>query len=191
MSLEPSGSVIKNPPAMQKMQETLVQSLGGEDPLEEEMATHSSILVWKFPWTEEPDGLQSMGPQRVRHDQALTYPKRSSLEVGEKGGLESQALETVAHSSGCDHCRKMWKTRKELGVDSHLGSTSNRFIWAESLTSVLIWKSWSEWPTSCFQRQQPSWLHPSCKGAVILQSLAPPPSQLDLLAGVTAALLAP
>ena len=58
MSLEPSGSVIKNPPAMQKMQETLVQSLGGEDPLEEEMATHSSILVWKFPWTEKPGWLE-------------------------------------------------------------------------------------------------------------------------------------
>ena len=45
-----------------------VQSLGGEDPLEEEMATHSSILTWTTPWTEDPDGLQSMGWQRVRHD---------------------------------------------------------------------------------------------------------------------------
>ena len=42
-----------------------VQSLGQEDPLEKEMATHSSILAWKIPWTEEPDGLQSMGLQRV------------------------------------------------------------------------------------------------------------------------------
>ena len=49
------------------MQETQVQSLGGEDPLEKEMATHSSILAWKIPWTEEPGGLQSMGSQRVRH----------------------------------------------------------------------------------------------------------------------------
>ena len=45
-----------------------VQSLGREDPLEEEMATHSSILDWKIPWIEEPGGLQSMGSQRVRHD---------------------------------------------------------------------------------------------------------------------------
>ena len=45
------------------MQETRVQSLGWEDPLEKEMATHSSILVWKIPWTEEPGGLQSMGSQ--------------------------------------------------------------------------------------------------------------------------------
>ena len=56
---------VKNPPAMQ---ETQVQSLGWEDPLEKEMATHSSILAWKFPWTDEPGGLQSTGLQRVGHD---------------------------------------------------------------------------------------------------------------------------
>ena len=48
--------------------ETCVQSLGWEDPLEKEMAIHSSILAWKIPWTEEPDRLQSMGSQRVGHD---------------------------------------------------------------------------------------------------------------------------
>ena len=50
------------------MQETQVRSLGQEDPLEKEMATHSSTLAWKIPWIEEPGGLQSMGSQRVRHD---------------------------------------------------------------------------------------------------------------------------
>ena len=50
------------------MQETRVRSLGWEDPLEEEMATHSSILAWKILWTEEPGGLQSMGSQRVGND---------------------------------------------------------------------------------------------------------------------------
>ena len=53
---------------MQETQETWVQSLGGEDPLKEEMAIHSSILFWRIPWTEEPGGLQSTGLQRVRHD---------------------------------------------------------------------------------------------------------------------------
>ena len=48
--------------------ETWVQSLDQEDPLEKEKATHSSILAWRIPWTEEPDGLQSMESQRVRHD---------------------------------------------------------------------------------------------------------------------------
>ena len=50
------------------MQESQVQSLGREDPLEEEMAMHSSTLAWKIPWTEDPGGLQSMGSQRVRLD---------------------------------------------------------------------------------------------------------------------------
>ena len=50
------------------MQETWVQSLGREDPLEKGMATHSSILAWIIPWTEEPGGLQSMGSQTVGHD---------------------------------------------------------------------------------------------------------------------------
>ena len=59
------GLVVKNLPAMQ---ETPVWSLGWEDPLEKEKATHSSILAWEIPWTEEPDGLQSRGSQRVGHD---------------------------------------------------------------------------------------------------------------------------
>ena len=59
------AQLAENPPAMQ---ETQVQPLGGEDPLEREMATHSSILAWKISWTEEPDRLQSMGLQRVGHD---------------------------------------------------------------------------------------------------------------------------
>ena len=62
--LAPGGSVVKNPLAMQKMPETQVRSLGREDPLEEEMATHSSNLAWRIPWAEEPGGLHSMGWQR-------------------------------------------------------------------------------------------------------------------------------
>ena len=50
------------------MRETLVQSLGQKDPLKKEMTTHSSILAWKIPWTEEPGRLQSLGPQRIGHD---------------------------------------------------------------------------------------------------------------------------
>ena len=57
--------MVKSLPAMQ---ETQVQSLGWEVPLEKEMATHSNILAWRIPQTEEPGGLQSMGPQRVGHD---------------------------------------------------------------------------------------------------------------------------
>ena len=50
------------------VRETQVRSQGGKDPLEKKMATHSSTLVWRIPWMEEPGGLQSMGPQRVGHD---------------------------------------------------------------------------------------------------------------------------
>ena len=59
---------VKNPPTMQETQEKEVLSLGWEDPLEKEMAIHSSILAWRIPWTKEPGKLQSMGSQRVRHD---------------------------------------------------------------------------------------------------------------------------
>ena len=55
------------------MQETQVLSLGQEDPLEKEMASHSSILNWKIPWREEPGGLPPMGSQRVRHTERLTH----------------------------------------------------------------------------------------------------------------------
>ena len=60
--------MVKNVPAMQETEEIQVQFLGQEDPLEEGMATHSSILAWGIPWIEEPGGPQSMGLQRVRHD---------------------------------------------------------------------------------------------------------------------------
>ena len=63
------------------MWETQVRSLGQEDPLEKEMATHSSILAWKIPRTEEPGGLQSMGLQRVGQDFTLTFP---SINVQEQ-----------------------------------------------------------------------------------------------------------
>ena len=74
----PVAQLVQNPPAMQ---ETWVPPLGWEDPLEEGMATHSSILAWRFPWTEEPGGLQSTGSQRVgqdwaaEHRAAFTYAK--------------------------------------------------------------------------------------------------------------------
>ena len=63
--------LVENGPVMQ---ETLVGYLCWEDSLEKVMATHSSILAWKIPWTEEPGGLQSMGSQRVRHDWAAKPP---------------------------------------------------------------------------------------------------------------------
>ena len=67
----PDGSVVKNLPAMQ---ETQIQSLGPEDPLEKEMVTRSSIFAWRIPWTEEPGGLQSMECKESRSPGVLTFP---------------------------------------------------------------------------------------------------------------------
>ena len=64
----PAGSVVKNLPAIQEAQEMQVRSLGGEDSLGEGMATPSSILAWRIPWTEEPGELWSTGSQRVGYD---------------------------------------------------------------------------------------------------------------------------
>ena len=82
-----SGAMVKNPPAMQETQETQVQTLDGEDPLEKEMATHSSILAWKIPWTETLATvcyslLQSVGLQRVWHDWVIEHesPQENSSE---------------------------------------------------------------------------------------------------------------
>ena len=74
------GSDGKEPAAMQ---EIWAQSLGQEDPLEKGMATHSSILAWGIPWTEEPSGLQSVGSQRIRHDWATdTLTFISTMDKG-------------------------------------------------------------------------------------------------------------
>ena len=67
----PGDSTVKNPPAIQETLEVLVRSLGREDPLEEGMTTHSRILAWRIPWTEEPGRLHTVqGSQRVGHNQA-------------------------------------------------------------------------------------------------------------------------
>ena len=72
----PDSLVVKNPPSMQ---ETWIWSLGREDLLEKEMATHSSILPWKIPWTKEPGRLQFMGLQTVRHDWTHTHTQVTKL----------------------------------------------------------------------------------------------------------------
>ena len=71
------------------MQETQVPSLGWKDPLEEEMATHSSILAWIILWTEEPGGIQSTGSQRVRHDLTTKHNNKETLQVANCTSLDS------------------------------------------------------------------------------------------------------
>ena len=74
------GTVVKNLPAIQETQETRVQSVGQEDPLEEEMATHSSILAWRISWTEQPGRLQSIESQRIGCAWATKHAKHPPLD---------------------------------------------------------------------------------------------------------------
>ena len=67
-ALRLGGTSHKEPASQCRRQKTCVRSLGQEDPLEKKMAFNSSVLAWRIPWTEEPGGLQSTGPQRVGHD---------------------------------------------------------------------------------------------------------------------------
>ena len=90
------AQMVKNPAAMQ----TCVQSLGGEDPLEKEMATHSSILAWRIPWTQEPGRLQSMGSQRVRHDLATITHSLSDKDIPD--------LSTATHVPRDTGIQKYW-----------------------------------------------------------------------------------
>ena len=85
----PSGLVVKNLPA--NMQETWVQSLGWEDLMEKEMATHSSILAWRIPGTEEPGGLPSLGSHRVRHDWSDLAAAAQTIKICLLGYIEKIA----------------------------------------------------------------------------------------------------
>ena len=92
------------PLVMQKMQEMRIQSLGGEDPLEEEMATHSIILAWETLWTEKPGGLQSMGLRRVGHDWATDRV----CVVSSLGRHFGTFLEIISNLSLSNRYGKIW-----------------------------------------------------------------------------------
>ena len=96
---------------MQETQKMLVQSLGGKDPLEKEVATCSSILAWKIPWTEEPGGLQFMESQRVRHDWA-TEPTNTHTHTHTHTSLKHLPLERpfrpFPQSTPLGHHRAGW-----------------------------------------------------------------------------------
>ena len=82
---------------MQEMQESRVQCTGWEDPLEKEMKTHFSILAWKIPWTKEPDGLWSMGSQKVGQDRAIEYAHTYILKVYKHDLIYFEMIITVTH----------------------------------------------------------------------------------------------
>ena len=114
------------------VQETWVQSLGWEDPLEKEKATHSSTLAWKTLWTEEPGGLQSMGSQRVGHDWATSFSVFSYF-LPSVGGFFTLELQS---------CYLTWKCR-QLGSKTRF-SRGHKKVWKVKIPSlvlfILTWK---------------------------------------------------
>ena len=114
----PGGSVIKNQPVMQ---ETRVQSLGREDPLEKEMATHSNILAERIPWTEEPDGLQSQGSHLD-----ITYPLNNMIVYQKPawGKVESAEIEEPITFAMCFWLEVSHKSHLPSGRGSYWESPS-------------------------------------------------------------------
>ena len=119
------AQLVKNPPAMRQ---TWVRSLGWDDPLEEGMATHASILAWKIPWTEEPSRLRSMGSQRVRHDWVTKHStaqhKHSKGFLGGSDGKES------AHNAGDWGLIPGSEDTLEKGMATHSSILAWRIPWA-------------------------------------------------------------
>ena len=103
------AQLVKNPPAMQ---ETLVEFLGWEGPLEEGMATHSRFLAWRIPWTEEPGGLQSMGSQRLsdtteRLSTAQMKNIQEHVEISQSSVWDSSKRSALCHCLMTDHLPMM------------------------------------------------------------------------------------
>ena len=132
------------------MQETRVQSLGWEDPLEKGMTTHSSILAWRIPWTQEPDGLQSMSLQRVGHDWATSTSiyNMSLYIIG--ASLVAQMVKNLP---------AIWETwvqslgqqdPLEKGMATHSSILAWRIPWTkqpgglQSMGSQRVWHAWSD-----------------------------------------------
>ena len=139
------------------MQEIWVQSLGREDPLEKEMATNSSILAWKIPWTEEPGRLQPMGLQRVRHEWATLFSLSLYVQKWPPCSLGRRIANTCTYKSEkamAPHSSTLaWKIpwTEEPGRLQSIGSLRVGHDWATSL-SLFTFMHWRrKWqPTPVF-----------------------------------------
>ena len=104
---------------MSAIQETWVQSLGQEDALEKGIATHSSIVAWEIPWTEEPGGLQSMGSQRVGHDERLSLHSLISIIITSAPPSIYRHLRENTHFENCRNCLSV-TTLSISGFSGHI-----------------------------------------------------------------------
>ena len=151
---------------MQKLQDMLVWSLGGEDPLEEGTATHSSILAWRIPWTEEPGGLQSIGLQRVGHDWS-DLARTHMAPVGLNGiDLDCQWLHCVGEGKGnplqysclenpmdrgawwatVHRVAKSWTRLKRLSTHTHGSNGCKWDLLGLSVTTLCWRRKWKPTP---------------------------------------------
>ena len=120
------------------MQETRVWSLGREDPLEKEMATHSSIIAWRIPWMEEPGRLQSTGSQRVRHDWATSLSLslvKAITRLVEIQGLGNR-LHPLMRAAPKVTWQRVW-IQEDLWLSPQQYKNNNHDYWTETLQPVL------------------------------------------------------
>ena len=129
--------MVKHLPAVQKTQ---VRSLGQEDPLEKEMATHSSILAWEIPWTEEPGRLQSMGLQRVGHDWSDLAAAAAAAAGGSNGKVSACSAEDPGSIPGLG--RSPGEGNGNALQYSCLENSMDREAWWATVHGVA--KSWTQ-----------------------------------------------
>ena len=135
--LVPGGSVVKNPPAMQEMRFWFFDQ---KDPLEKEMATHSSVLAWEIPWTEEPDEPQSMGLQRPGHDWAtasIVQCNYKYLVMCLRGVIKACGLVALLTKSPGQHLARTFDALMGL-IFCHRGSAHASLLSLAQLPGVLV-----------------------------------------------------
>ena len=135
---------IKNLTAMRK---TLVRSVGQEDPLEKDMATHSTILAWRIPWTEEPGGLQSMGSQRVGHNWA-TSTFTFTLQLGLPGGASGKESTCQCRCKRLGFNPRVRKIPLQGEMAAHSSILAWEIPWTEEPNGLqfhTVTKKWTWW----------------------------------------------
>ena len=129
--------MVKNPPAIRN---TWVSSLGQEDPLEDSMATNSSILAWRIPWTEEPGKLQSMGSQRVGHDWA-TYDYDYDISFIKRNKLRCKTMKFWKKYQICKKKKEKKKERLRILRNNFLRAQCLRILSKKTSCAYIILQS--------------------------------------------------
>ena len=132
---------------MQETRDMPVRPLGGEDPPEEETATHSSILAWSTPWTEEPGGLQSTQSQRARHDWGPAQPTLNPVYTNYLGFSANQSrVSPISRSEGSVSLPSQGQSNSLLGwAESHPPAPVSCLPTEHLVMALCACKTWNEW----------------------------------------------